>query len=294
MNKRAMLVTVLVTVMVIAAGFAGYLIGRPPAMDHATPAGDNPDRKVLYYHDPMVPGARFNRPGKSPFMDMQLVPVYQDEAGANGAVNVASGVQQQLALRTVLVRQEALTNRVEAVGYVFDTSPLASNVSPARLRILAEVDAADAQFVRPGVAAQVKLNGSESTRRGIVERIESDPALRTIRVRVRLLDYDAALRANRSATVIIEGPGIKSLAVPREALIRTATRTAVIRVRADGSFEPVNVTIGREFGDLIAIRTGLSDGDRIVVSGQFLLDSEASLRAGLDRLAPALAPETPQ
>lgn len=294
MNKRAMFLTVLVTVTVITAGFAGYLIGRPPAMDHATPAGDNPDRKVLYYHDPMVPGARFNRPGKSPFMDMQLVPVYQDEAGANGAVNVASGVQQQLALRTVLVKQEALTNRVEAVGYVFDTSPLASNVSPARLRILAEVDAADAQFVRPGVAAQVKLNGSESTRRGVVERIESDPALRTIRVRVRLLDYDAALRANRAATVIIEGPGIKSLAVPREALIRTATRTAVIRVRADGGFEPVNVTVGREFGDLIAIRTGLSDGDRIVTSGQFLLDSEASLRAGLDRLAPALAPETPQ
>jgi Cu(I)/Ag(I) efflux system membrane fusion protein len=149
------------------------------------------------------------------------------------------------------------------------------------------MDATDAQFVRPGVAAQIRLNGSESVRRGVVERTESDPALRTIRVRIRLLDYDAELRANRAATVIIDGPGNKSLAVPREALIRTATRTAVIRVRADGGFEPVSVTIGREFGEQIEIRSGLKDGDRIVTSGQFLLDSEASLRSGLDRLAPA-------
>ena len=38
------------------------------------------ERKVLYWHDPMVPGPRFDKPGKSPFMDMQLVPVYADEA----------------------------------------------------------------------------------------------------------------------------------------------------------------------------------------------------------------------
>jgi hypothetical protein len=283
MSKR----TLFITVMVIAAGFTGYLIGRQATMDHGAPAGSKQDRKVLYYHDPMVPGARFDRPGKSPFMDMQLVPVYEDEAGADGAVNIARGVQQQLAMRTVFVKQEAMTNRVEAAGYVFDTSPLASNASPARLRILAEMDATDAQFVRPGVAAQIRLNGSESVRRGVVERIESDPALRTIRVRIRLLDDDAALRANRAATVIIDGPGNKRLAVPREALIRTATRTAVIRVRTDGGFEPVSVTIGREFGELIEIRSGLKDGDRIVTSGQFLLDSEANLRSGLDRLAPA-------
>ncbi len=282
MNKRG----ALVTVMVIAAGLAGYLIGRPATMNHAAPTGGQPDRKVLYYHDPMVPGARFERPGKSPFMDMELVPVYQDEAGTDGAVHIASGVQQQLAMRTVEIRQQVLTNRVEAIGYVFDASPLTSSAAPARPRILAEMDATAAQFVRPGAAAQIMFSGSESIRRGVVEHIEADPVLRTLRLRVRLLDADTALRANQPATVRVDGPGIKHLAVPREALIRTATRTAVIRVRADGGFEPVNVTIGREFGDLIAIRAGLRGGDRIVASGQFLLDSEASLRAGLNRLAP--------
>jgi Cu(I)/Ag(I) efflux system membrane fusion protein len=81
----------------------------------------------------------------------------------------------------------------------------------------------------------------------------------------------------------------RGLRVPREALIRTATRTAVVRVRADGSFEPVAVVIGRESGDLIEITAGLKEGDRIVTSGQFLLDAESNLRAGVERLAPAPA-----
>jgi Cu(I)/Ag(I) efflux system membrane fusion protein len=56
-------------------GCAGQ--SEPP---HAGPAGHD-ERQVLYWRDPMVPNARFDKPGKSPFMDMQLVPVYADETG---------------------------------------------------------------------------------------------------------------------------------------------------------------------------------------------------------------------
>src|SRR5947207_2793020 len=58
---------------------------RPPAND----AVGKTERKVLYWHDPMVPGTRFDKPGKSPFMDMQLVPVYADDTTDQGKVSVS-------------------------------------------------------------------------------------------------------------------------------------------------------------------------------------------------------------
>ena len=50
---------------------------------------DDKGRRVLYWHDPMVPGQKFDKPGKSPFMDMQLVPVYADEGVDEGTVKVS-------------------------------------------------------------------------------------------------------------------------------------------------------------------------------------------------------------
>ena len=55
---------------------------RPGSIDPAT------GKKILYWHDPMVPGQKFDKPGKSPFMDMQLVPVYEDQAGQGGGVKI--------------------------------------------------------------------------------------------------------------------------------------------------------------------------------------------------------------
>ena len=73
---------------------------------------------MLYWHDPMVPGQRFDKPGKSPFMNMDLVPVYEDEAGAETGVKVSPGVQQNLGLRTATVRQSELRSSFDAVGAV--------------------------------------------------------------------------------------------------------------------------------------------------------------------------------
>src|SRR6516162_3044236 len=61
-------------------------------------------KKVLYWHDPMVPGQKFDRPGKSPFMDMQLVPVYADGDTDAGAVTISPRVQQNLGVRTAVVK----------------------------------------------------------------------------------------------------------------------------------------------------------------------------------------------
>lgn len=76
-------------------------------------------RKILYYHDPMVPGKKFEAPGKSPFMDMMLVPAYAGAEGADsGTVSISSRIQQNLGLRTGEVVSGQLVSEVSAVGTV--------------------------------------------------------------------------------------------------------------------------------------------------------------------------------
>lgn len=77
------------------------------------------DRRILHYHDPMVPGKKFESPGKSPFMDMMLVPAYAGAAGADaGSVSVSPRIQQNLGLRTGEVVSGQLVTEVSAVGTV--------------------------------------------------------------------------------------------------------------------------------------------------------------------------------
>jgi len=83
-----------------------------------------------------------------------------------------------------------------------------------------------------------------------------------------------------------------ALAVPSEAVIVTGERNVVITVREDGSFEVVEVTVGPEHGGQTAILDGLSEGQSVVLSGQFLIDSEASLRSAVNRLETTTGPAT--
>ena len=113
--------------VLVAAG--AYQLGTqrnsmaPMATAPAAPMAPAPNvdpktgRAVLYWHDPMVPGARFDKAGKSPFMDMQLVPVYADQgAGAGAAISPA--VAQSLGIRTTVVRKADLSSSIDAVGVV--------------------------------------------------------------------------------------------------------------------------------------------------------------------------------
>lgn len=116
--KRAILFSV-------AAAFlaaAGYFVGSHRAhtgMSEAAPAAAKGERKPLYWHDPMYPQQKFDKPGKSPFMDMQLVPVYGDEKpGADSGVTVSSRAQQNLGVRTVLAELVEFREGMSAVGTV--------------------------------------------------------------------------------------------------------------------------------------------------------------------------------
>ena len=84
-------------------------------------AGDmdpNTGSKVLYYHVPMVPGNKFDKPAKSPFMDMMLVPVFADSDGDGSKVTVSPRIQQNLGVRTAEVTEGTLSPQVSAVGSI--------------------------------------------------------------------------------------------------------------------------------------------------------------------------------
>ena len=96
---------------------AGYWFARSRAPEHAAQPAGADGREVLYWHDPMRPDVRFDKPGKSPFMDMQLVPVYADEQGG-AAVRVDPTVAQNLGIRLGTVEKAVLQPTLAAVGSI--------------------------------------------------------------------------------------------------------------------------------------------------------------------------------
>jgi Cu(I)/Ag(I) efflux system membrane fusion protein len=85
----------------------------------------------------------------------------------------------------------------------------------------------------------------------------------------------------------VAGPVTSRLVAPAEAVIRTGTRAVAIVQKADGSFEPREVTLGTDLGDQLEVIQGLKEGDQVVASGQFLVDSEARLKSVLGGMAAA-------
>lgn len=377
---------------------------KPGDVDPAT------GKKVLYWQDPMVPGQRFDKPGKSPFMDMQLVPVYEGGGGDQGTVVIDPRVQQNFGIRVGEVRKGSLAGGVEAVGsvaynerdvvfvqarangfverlhvrapldpvrkgqplaelYVPDwvaaqeeflsvrrmtgtrlealvegarqrmrlagmtdeqihavessgkVRPRLTIVSP-RDGVVAELGAREGMTVMSGAmlfringlatlwmnaevpesqVSQVRVDNVVEARapafpgrvfKGRVSAVlpEVNPATRTLKVRVELANPRQELKPGMFASVNFT-PAARNdvLLVPSEAIIQTGKRTVVIVAQGDGKFAPVDVEIGRETGGQTEIRKGLEAGQKIVLSGQFLIDSESSLRASATRMSEAPA-----
>lgn len=281
MNRKTLVILGVAAAALIGAGLWAGIAKR--ATGPETPA--TAERKVLYWHDPMVPGFKSDKPGKSPFMDMELVPVYADEAGTN-VVTVRPEVANNLGVRTVKIERHAHAHQLRIEGYIQRTG--------GEVLVLADVFERGTDWLRAGLPAEVRVDALPG--RVFAARVESaQPDIgvgaRSLHVVLRLDRPDAALKSNMTADVAISAPMDKSLAVPREALIRTGTRTAVLRALGEGRFQPVEVVVGAELGDQIEIVQGLSEGDVIVTSGQFLLDSEANVRASFQRMeSPAPAP----
>ena len=162
--------------------------------------------------------------------------------------------------------------------------------------LLAEVFERQSQWVEVGQDAEVRLSYIPGKLwRGEVEYIypSLDAKTRTLKVRLRFDNPGERLKPNMYANVKIYG-GAKenTIVIPLEGLIRTGREERVIIALGEGKFEARNVTPGIESGDYIEILEGVSEGDNIVTSGQFLIDSEASMRASLTRMSEPDEPGT--
>jgi membrane fusion protein, copper/silver efflux system len=122
---------------------------------------------------------------------------------------------------------------------------------------------------------------------GVVSAIlpETNPDSRTLRVRVELPNPEGRLRPGMTARVSLDRSTEQSvLWVPSEAVIRTGRRALVMLAEDAGRYRPVEVQLGQESDGKTAILKGLEEGQKVVTSGQFLLDSEASLKGIVAKL----------
>ena len=107
---------------------------------------------------------------------------------------------------------------------------------------------------------------------------------RTLAVRLRFDNSKNELRPNMFAQVTIVSSSDETLLVPREAVIRTGSSNRVVLALGQGRFRAVEITLGRSNEEFFEVLEGIEEGERVVTSAQFLLDSESSKTAGVKRL----------
>ena len=172
--------------------------------------------------------------------------------------------------------------------YVIPATEVMSVGNLDEVWVLADVFERQAAWVAPGQAASIALNYEPGRiRTGTVDHVypELESSTRSLKVRLRLDNPDGVLRPNMFANVTIEGRSTGAIVhVPREAVVRGGRVNRVVVDLGEGRFHVRPVRLGVESGDRIAIRSGLTAGERVVVSGQFLIDSEADIESALSRL----------
>ena len=381
--------------LALIAGGAGYGVAHLGGGEPSTMQSAGEGRKALYYYDPMVPSQHFDAPGKSPFMDMQLVPKYADGSGSDApGVRIDPATSQSLGLRTVAVRRGELASSLTATGtidfnqrdvaivqaraggfvqrvYARAPGDIVAAGAPLADLLVPEWGGAQAEFLAvrrtgnapltqaarqrllllgmsPGTIASVERSGRphnvvtiSTPTGGVIKTLDVRAGMtlaagqtlaevnglgtvwlnaavpeaiagplkpgqtvkaslaafpgetlsgrvsailpqtqadsRTLTVRIELPNRGGRLRPGMFATVSFGGATQPALLVPSEALIRTGKRTLVMLALDKGRYRPAKVQTGREAGGDTEILAGLSAGEKIIASGQFLIDSEASL-----------------
>ena len=142
---------------------------------------------------------------------------------------------------------------------------------------------ADSASIRLGQAATLTLPAHPGRIfRGKIDSIlpQLDPTTRTLKVRIRLANPDYALKPEMYGTVELRTNASRKLMVPQEAVLNSGLKQVVFVDRGNGYLEQREVKFGKQFGDRVEILGGLKAGERVATSGNFLIDSEAQLRAG--------------
>jgi len=180
--------------------------------------------------------------------------------------------------------------RVMPADALFDIADL------SRLWVLADVYESDLPLVRPGMDAELSVPYLPGRRwRGPVAYVDpmvSDKT-RTVKVRIEVRNQDEALKPEMFADVLLHSGLGDGLSVPDSAVIHSGDRQIVFLDRGEGRYEPRPVELGPRVGDGFQVLGGLAEGDRVVISASFLLDSESSLKAALAEQGAAAAGAPP-
>ena len=210
-----------------------------------------------------IPGSQIKRLEKDR-KPSQTIPVYAPQDGVVSTLPVREGM------------------------FIKPATRIMSLADLSSVWLLAEIFERQADWVEVGQSADVRLPYQPvPVREGRVEYIypSLDPKTRTLKARLRFDNPDEALKPNMYANVkIYGGPGDDAIVIPIEALIRTGREDRVVLALGEGRFESRTVTAGIESGDWVEVLTGIEPGDTVVTSGQFLIDSEASLKASMQRM----------
>jgi len=210
-----------------------------------------------------------------------MIPAEIEELGRRGTAseNIRIFAPQDGIVTTLGVREGM---------YIQPNTTIMSLADLSTVWLQAEVFESQADWVAPGQAAEARLEympGAEFT--GQVDYVYPvlDPVTRTLRVRLRFDNPDERLKPNMYARVSIYGRLKPSaLSIPREALIPAPGRDRVVVAVGDGAFHVHEVLTGLESGEYVEILAGIEEGDEVVTSAQFLIDSEASLAGSIERL----------
>ena len=179
--------------------------------------------------------------------------------------------------------------------YVQPGTTVATLADISSVWMLVDIFESQAPWMREGLNAQAYLAFLPGEKyMGRVEYIYPtlDPDTRALKVRLRFSNPEEALKPNMFANVIIQAHPIRNaLTIPKEAVIWSGEMERVILIPEENRYQAIEVVTGVESGDEIEIQDGLREGDRVVTSGQFLIDSEASLTASVQRLSVQVPPE---
>lgn len=176
-------------------------------------------------------------------------------------------------------------------SYVDSTTRVMTLADLESVWVVADVFEGQASWVEPGQPAEVRLPYvTGKSWQGSVEYVYAnlDPVTRTLKVRLRFDNPDELLKPNMHADVTIDCGAVDNvLAVPRDAVIETEHEQRVVLSLGGGRFRPRRVETGFESDDWVEVSAGVEEGDLVVVSSQFLIDSEANLQVSLSRMTEA-------
>ncbi|WP_413491634.1 efflux RND transporter periplasmic adaptor subunit [Morganella psychrotolerans] len=363
-----------------------------------------PERNVLFWYDPMKPDTKFDKPGKSPFMDMDLVPKYADEegGGTGNGVRIDPVQQQNLGLKTAQVRRGTLDYtrtfpanvmfndyqfvivQARAGGFIEKVYPLTTGDRVRKGMPLIEITVPEWVEAQSEYLLLKETGGTAVQLRGVLERLRlagmpenhirqlqqkreiqtrftitapidgvltafdlktgmnigkenivakiqgidpiwlsvavpeslaylldkqadlrlsvpsqpdktfnitrrdllagADPVSRTLQLRLQVENPEELLKPGMNAYLTLTAKSGDMLLIPSRAVIDTGSEQRVITLDENGKFVPKKITVLRDSQGDTGIGNELSEGEKVVVNGLFLIDSEANINGALERM----------